>query len=387
MRDLIEIMEGFFSSDEDCWLDDKGARHDLDRASRETHAKYIARAMGDQSGNAIKKACDLGWLRVWVEGQICFLECNFARVSRHALKAAITVLDKAYAVSSVMIEDSASTQYEKFDDIKKAQRKLRELSVKRDLSMMFEDAKIEETYTDQNVHLNRYLASTEFDGYSFWYISDEWASRNDEEEIEEALGEPLDSEEPEQYEKLTPELKSDFEEFVTSYLERHSPAELPSSHYFSFSKMIKRQTWLVHFSDNADQVVSSGFTHGIYDVDRLGLTTYFSHDSKKYGGYNFAFEAGSRDSRIAASRGKYGRDFVIFQNAGVKAYHSSDEEDQVIFWGPDVDKRNLILVRKIDGDFHVVSRKGETLMKGDFEPVVEWVMKHHRQYSRQLYGY
>src|SRR5205823_3557059 len=97
------------------------------------------------------------------------------------------------------------------------------------------------------------------------------------------------------------------------------------------------------------------------------------------------FLAGSRDAYAAASRKKYGRDCVVFQNAGVLAYHSGDEEDQVIFWGPDVDLRHLALIQLVDGDYHVKSRTGMTLFTGEFEQAVKWVMAHHRQYSRQLY--
>ena len=76
----------------------------------------------------------------------------------------------------------------------------------------------------------------------------------------------------------------------------------------------------------------------------------------------------------------------MFQNAGMKAYHYSDEEDQVIFWGPDVDRRHIALVRQIEGEYHVLSRTGMTLFKGEFAPVVQWIIAHHRQYSNQLYN-
>ena len=34
----------------------------------------------------------------------------------------------------------------------------------------------------------------------------------------------------------------------------------------------------------------------------------------------------------------------MFQNSGVHCYHYGDEENQVVFWGADVDPRDIILI-------------------------------------------
>jgi hypothetical protein len=392
MRDWINITEGaslsegFFSGDDDCWIDDEGQRHELDRERRETHRQMAARLLASE-GQSIKMACAKGWIRVWIENQTCFLEFDFAKVSRKAVQTCTEFLRKVLAVSKVYIDDSASGAYEDIADIKSAIRRIREISIKRDLNFMFENEEVNEVYSRDNQYLKQTLTGGEFDGYRYWEYAYTWAQQTgQEEEIEEILGEMPDDEEPDQYEQLTPELKASFQQWVEDFLNRNDPSELPSSFYFDSSPVrIPRNTWLVHFTDHAEDIIRSGFTHGVYDAAQLGLTTYQSHDSKKSGGYNFAFLATGRDASWAAQKKKYGRDFVMFQNSGIKTYHYADEENQIIFWGADVDKRHIALVREMEGEYHVLSRTGMTLFKGDFDSTVKWVIANHRQYSRQLY--
>ena len=118
------------------------------------------------------------------------------------------------------------------------------------------------------------------------------------------------------------------------------------------------------------------------------MTTWYSQDSKKYAGYNFAFVANTRDASAAARQKKYGKDAVIFQAAGVQAYHYGDNEDQIMFWGPSINKDKLVLL-KHDDDWMVVPNRPlrsnrEFLKKGDFKEVVHWVMQNYRQYSKVL---
>jgi hypothetical protein len=253
---------------------------------------------------------------------------------------------------------------------------------------LFESTDLAETYTEPNTYLKRYLAGGEFDYYAFWYYAGMWVKRSlGEEEFEEQVGEPYDEEDPEQFEKMDKQSQEDFTEWCLNYLAQHDPGELPSTSYFTpDDKLLPRTTWLVHFTDHAREVANNGFTHGTAEADRLGLTTYTKHDHKQGGGYNFAFIAGTRDAYAAASRGKYGKHCVVFQNSGIKAWHSGDEEHQVIFWGPDVDKRFIALILNDGGDFVVTSRTGMSLFRGEFEDAVKWTMAHHRQYSKQLYA-
>jgi hypothetical protein len=245
-----------------------------------------------------------------------------------------------------------------------------------------------EVYSEPNSYLKRFLKNTEFDYYAHWYEIAMWAEQNGHmEEFSDIIGreiEDLSDEEPEIFTKLDPDLQTEAAEWVLDWLVTNNPAELPSNHFFSpEDKLIKRTTWLIHFSDQAHNITLNGFTHGVYEPDKLGLTTYYTNDSKKHGGYNFAFEALSNDAIFAANKGKYGKHAVIFQNSGVKAWHDGDSENQIIFWGPDVHPSSIIELRNHYGDWEVVG-KNRILFTGDFERVVKWVILNFHQYRRQF---
>ena len=181
---------------------------------------------------------------------------------------------------------------------------------------------------------------------------------------------------------------------------RDDPAETPSwAHIMLTGKksLLPRTTWLVHFTDDPDGISNKGFKFGMQDIEKLGLTTYFKNTGfeKGRGGYNFAFRANSSESDNAAERKKYGDDAVMFQAAGVEVYHSSDEEDQVVFWGPAVDPRNIIVIRRYDDGWVVEphsSKHGRDKHEGGifkaekFEDCVMWVEKNFQQYRKVLTG-
>jgi len=111
----------------------------------------------------------------------------------------------------------------------------------------------------------------------------------------------------------------------------------------------------------------------------LALTTH-KRNREKNPGYNFAFEEGSRDAKNVASDGKYGNEAVVFWGDGVKAYHSGDEENQIIFWGPSVDTRMIFPIRIVDGDsdwavYH--SDRGTPMVQGDFPEITAWVIDNY----------
>jgi len=98
--------------------------------------------------------------------------------------------------------------------------------------------------------------------------------------------------------------------------------------------LLNPNTPLVHWSNSAWEVFVKGFQHGCWDVERLGLTTYYGNRGKSGPGYNFAFLA---DSGEAENRKrKYGKQAVLFRSSGVETEHCGDEEIQVIFWGPSI---------------------------------------------------
>jgi hypothetical protein len=247
-----------------------------------------------------------------------------------------------------------------------------------------------ETYSNENKWAADAISDTDFDYYSNWWLIVNFAEEHGlEAEFEEAAGEPiadLSEESPELFEKLPKETQKGIEEYVISYLSRHDPADLPSSHHFMLkTNTLPRSTWLVHFTDHAYDIMNQGFTHGTLEADKLGLTTHHSHEYKKYGGYNFAFVATSRDARWGASKKQYGKQCIMFQSSGVEAYHYGDEEDQVIFWGPNVDRHQCVQLHDDGGDWAIHDTKTDrVLFSGDFEKAVAWVMVNFRQYKNRM---
>lgn len=249
-----------------------------------------------------------------------------------------------------------------------------------------------EQYSEPNSTLLRHLGNQGFDFYRYWWEICKWAEDTDElEAFSEVAGEPIESanelneHEADLFAKLPQHLQRDAEEWVLEYLNTNDPSELPSASFFTpTKKLIPRGTWLAHFTDEPDAIISAGFTKGTDDMDRLGLTTYRKNEYKSKG-YNFAFEATGRYAEFAAQKRKYGRDCLLFQNSGVKAWHNGDEEDQVIFWGPEVDKRGIIVLEYSEGDWAVLANDRRTLFTGEFEAAVKWVIQNHHQYRRMLY--
>lgn len=157
----------------------------------------------------------------------------------------------------------------------------------------------------------------------------------------------------------------------------------PSTFFFDYRRTLPPTSWLIHFSDKIEDVVRHGFRYGTDDMRTLGLTTWMKMSSKRPG-WNFAFEACDRHCKWAADDKKYGVHAVMFQAAAVLAYHNGDEEEQAIFWGPDV--RTVIPLWREEGEFYVQMKTGTggVLYKGDLNKTVEWVKRNHQQYRRVI---
>lgn len=179
-------------------------------------------------------------------------------------------------------------------------------------------------------------------------------------------------------------------EGLLGYINQHNPGDVPSHSLMDLQSERGRKgylpptTWLIHFTDDAEGVRSSGLTQGQSDINRLALTTHQGNAEKQYGGYNFAFVANSRYAQQSARKGKYGSDAVMFQAAGIPVYHHSDEEDQVIVWGKDVPTSRMVMLSGDGGEWTVRSNKGRDPFTGDFSKAVDWVMKNYNQYRRVL---
>lgn len=114
----------------------------------------------------------------------------------------------------------------------------------------------------------------------------------------------------------------------------------------------------------------------------LGLTTYRSKSSKKFGGYNFAFKMDGADAENPD--GKYGKECVVFQSSGVEGYHGGDEEDQVIFWGKSITTQPIPIIAGSSKAWEVWSMMNNRAVfsTDSIEDAFAWVRKHYRQYQR-----
>lgn len=271
---------------------------------------------------------------------------------------------------------------------------------------------VREKYSRDNLSLLRYMKSgrDDVDIYHFWsQFARRWAEEVDgyidwyEQAHPKGMGWEYDIDGYEPPSDLPPELVKSFQKYIVDEaipaLMHNDPTEVPTWAYMDLNqnKLLERETWLIHFSNNANTVAREGFTIGVDQMDRLGLTTYFNNDGadKSYGGYNFAFKA--TDPRGYLGGEKYGRHMLMFQNSGVEAWHHGDEENQVMFKGEDVDPRGIILIENDGGDWvvkphplskYVSPRDEDGLVRfEDMEKVVAWVQQNLAQYRKVITGY
>ncbi len=165
---------------------------------------------------------------------------------------------------------------------------------------------------------------------------------------------------------------------------------------------IYKKNWIIHFTsaENAQYITKDGFTYGTSDVERLGLTTWYKKEAKKYGGFNFGYNINTykryyRDSGWGNTF-KYGDSCIMAMVSGIRVEHYGDQEEQIIFWGKSASSILMIYDSdaydsdtygsELKGDYYVENYKtGKAIYSGDFEDVVDWVVKNHLQYKNVLY--
>jgi hypothetical protein len=162
--------------------------------------------------------------------------------------------------------------------------------------------------------------------------------------------------------------------------------DYPSWVYFDNSPELIRNTWCVHFTNDAAGIVKNGFKYGVSDYSKLGLTTLMDDDDKKYGGYNFAYTVYDFDKYYRRNNDfKYGEEIVIFIASGLKVWHYGDEEPQVIFLGKDA--KNIVQIhRDRDERFIIYNKKtNRELIKSDYLlEVAQWITNNYNQYKNVI---
>lgn len=175
---------------------------------------------------------------------------------------------------------------------------------------------------------------------------------------------------------------------INSYTLPIRDSEYPAWSYFDNNPTLIKNQWLIHFTDNADDIAIEGFKYGVDDMTKLGLTTHLGEFDKQFGGYNFAYTIGefNKYAKGNYSRGKYkyGKEAVVFNASGIKVWHYGDGEPQVIFYGNTA--RNIIPITSGENnDYAIYGKNGRVLFEhDDLETVVYWLINNFQQYRKSL---
>jgi GNAT superfamily N-acetyltransferase len=262
--------------------------------------------------------------------------------------------------------------------------------------VMFESATgILESMTPEIRYLYDYLKSPAWEDLPFQmnYLLGRWLETQDIEFPEEA-----GTEDYEQIEWMRLHDKANYQAFGEWLETQDDEGDGQTKKYFDDNPKIVNNIWCLHFTDNADDVWREGFTFGTDDMELLGLTSF--RRSVKNGKWGFAFDAANTSWRkYKGQHGglKYGDSAVMFKASGVKVYHYSDDEDQVIFDTRTV--TDIVQLEKIsypiDGletsVWAVVDRKGHPLYHTgdntieDLDNAAMWVIKHYDQYKNAIH--
>lgn len=195
-----------------------------------------------------------------------------------------------------------------------------------------------ETYSKDNQYLMQYMLERPLSTYDHWHMLEDESEFQQAAELAGVDFSALSDDDKLDACYLIDEIlqaRPDWKDELGYKLVEVDPMEAPTWAFFTLEKkqLLPPPTPLVHWSNSTRQIYKRGFQFGCEDIQRLGLTTYRRRRTV-CPGYNFAFLADSGEAEN--SERKYGDSAVLFRSSGVQAYHSGDEETQVIFWGPSI---------------------------------------------------
>lgn len=152
--------------------------------------------------------------------------------------------------------------------------------------------------------------------------------------------------------------------------------ELPSWCTMDFNRIVKNE-WCIHFGSDSESIAKEGFTGGTPEIEHLAYTN--AGAQKSSAGYDFAFLI---DDRSVDYNG-YGDEAVIFRTSGVEIYHYGDNQNQVVFWGPNV--KSFIPIHQDNGDWVVYGQNGQVLVRcGRPSEIALWATENLPQYRKQI---
>lgn len=151
---------------------------------------------------------------------------------------------------------------------------------------------------------------------------------------------------------------------------------IPSTYFMTSPKMVRDQ-WMIHFTNHPEEIVKNGF-RGVRDISKLGMTTTLN-DQKFSDGFNFAYLLSDE------WKSAYGKYQILFRASGVRVYHITDREYQVIFQGSSA--KSMIPVLEGKAKRHGIWGKDrqELFFESDsLEAIVKWVKKNIQQYKNEV---
>ena len=152
--------------------------------------------------------------------------------------------------------------------------------------------------------------------------------------------------------------------------------ELPSWCIMDFNRIVKNE-WCIHFCSDSENIAREGFTSGTEDIGHLAYTN--AGVQKSSAGYDFAFSINDRSTDYS----EYGDEAVIFRTSGVEIFHYGDNQNQVIFWGPNV--KSFIPIHQDNGDWVVYGQNGQVLVRcGRPSEIAIWATENLPQYRKQI---
>ena len=281
-------------------------------------------------------------------------------------------LDRLYHLSNV-----AYDKYNSIDENKEVIKEYLEKDHNFPLYKYFKWAKtasVEEKAEDLAWHCSHYIENyirevTVYKGFDELLDKDGWFDYCDDEKIEQFIS-------------LLK--RHDLCEHFISAMERIISGcgdymDLPTWMSCDFIRVVKNE-WCIHFGSDSMSIAREGFTGGTDDINSIAYTNAGHYKASE--GYNFAYLLGERN----VDNNEYGDEAVIFRTSGVEIYHYGDEENQVVFWGPNV--KSFIPIRydsNTYGQWVVLGKNDQVLKAADFpSEIAEWAVDNLPQYRKQI---
>ena len=108
------------------------------------------------------------------------------------------------------------------------------------------------------------------------------------------------------------------------------PTEIPAWGVMSYLRIVKN-TWLVHETDYAREIINEGFSNGLEDYTKLAYSKFHSDFDRSPTSdpnyeYMFAFDADGYSWKTRRSH--YGEEIIMFRSSGVEIIHYGDENQK-----------------------------------------------------------